>query len=140
MTVLSGWQYLHTEDDSGDRPLDLGNGKPDLEGWGLFSRVAFADEDTNPWKFTASGGIGGRGLIPTRDNDVLGVGYYYNDVDPDRFLFSNRLDDSGQGMECFYNIAITPAVRLTFDFQWIDSVVSSVDDGYVLGARLQTSF
>jgi porin len=140
LTVLSGWQYLYTEEDPGKGPLNLANGHPDLQGVGLFGRVAFADEDTNPWKFSASGGIGGRGVIPSRDHDVLGLGYYYADFETDRFLISDNLDSSQQGVEVFYNIALTPAARLTLDFQWLDNPFSDLDDSYVVGARLVTSF
>jgi len=105
----------------------------------LFSRVAFADEDTNPWKFNASVGIGGRGLLPQRDDDVFGAGYYYSDLDPDRFTVIEP-DDSEQGVEVFYNLAITPATRLSFDFQWLDTPIPGLDDAYLFAARLQTSF
>ena len=35
---------------------------------------------TKPTEWAVSGGIGGRGLIPSRDNDCFGVGYYYNSI------------------------------------------------------------
>ena len=95
MTIFSAWQYLHTEDEPAAGPLDLANGEPDLQGIGLFGRLAFADDDTNPWKFNASVGAGGRGVIPSRDDDFFGLGYFYSDVAPDRFIFGDVLDKYG---------------------------------------------
>jgi porin len=142
MTVLSGWQYLYTEETPGEEPLDLTNGRPDLQGFGLFGRLAFADEDTNPWKFTISAGVGGRGIIPNRDDDIFGVGYYYADIDPRRFtgIVANEFEDSEQGIEAFYSMAITPAVHLTADIQWLDTPFKDQDDSALLGLRLRTEF
>ena len=69
--------------------------------------------ETNPVEWAVSGGIGGRGLIPTRDNDTFGIGYYYNRVQKLRISGVLGLENSAQGFECFYNIAITPACRVT---------------------------
>ncbi len=140
LVALSAWQYLYTEEPS-EGPLNIMNKKPDLQGWGLFGRIGLADKDTNPMHNNYSIGIGARGLLPERDNDVCGIGYFYTDVDPDRFL-SGPLDIKGslQGIESFYSIAITPATKLTFDVQWLESVKKSIDDAIVLGARFQLIF
>ncbi len=140
IAVFSGWQYLYTEEAPGQEPLNLANGRPDLQGVGLFGRIAFADKDTNPWKFTFSVGVGGRGIVPTRDDDVFGVGYYYADVDPDRFSGPLNFETRSQGFEAFYNIALTPAVHLTFDAQVLDTALPGADTAVVLGLRLKTDF
>jgi porin len=140
MVVLSGWQYLHTEQTPGDGPLDLTNGKPDLQGFGLFGRLAFADDDVNPWKFNASIGLGGRGILPNRDDDVFGVGVFYSDLDSDLFVGGTLVDDSEWGMEAFYSLAITPAMHLTFDVQYFDTPIITADDAVTLGLRLRTDF
>jgi hypothetical protein len=77
-----------------------------------------------------------------RDDDVFGVGYYYADVDPDRFIgiVADDFDDREQGIEAFYNLAITPATHLTFDLQWLDTPFTDLDDAVVLGLRLRTAF
>lgn len=138
--VISGWQYVYAKD-TGAGPLDLANKRPDLEGIGVFSRVGFADEDTNPFKLSISGGIGGRGLIPTRTNDVYGLGYFYNDVNSNRFTDEALgTENHTQGVEVFYNLAITPAAKLTADFQWLQPAVQDVDDAYVLSGRLHFVF
>ena len=37
-------------------------------------RFGVADKDTNPIEWSASVGVGGRGVIPSRDDDTFGVG------------------------------------------------------------------
>ena len=135
----SAWQYLFVEDPS-DTPMDLTNGLPDHQGVGLFARFGFADKDTNPVEWSASGGIGGRGIIPTRDNDVFGAGYYYNSFQPTRISGALGFDDKAQGFEAFYNVAITPAAFLTADLQVHDPALPGTDTPVILGSRLNLAF
>ena len=60
------------------------------------------------------------GLIPTRDNDTFGIGYYYTRIQKLRISGVLGLENSAQGFECFYNIAITPACRVTLDLQVVE--------------------
>ncbi len=135
----SGWQYLCVEDDV-DAPISLNNGMPDREGVGLFARVGFADQDTNPIELAISGGVGGRGIIPSRDLDTFGVGYYYTAIQDSLVSSPLPLENNAQGFEAFYNIAITPAARLTFDVQVVDSASSNLDTAVILGVRLGLRF
>jgi len=137
--TMSGWQYVYTEEKT-EGPLDLTNGRPDLQGIGLFSRIGFADQDTNPIEWTANGGIGGRGVIPGRDNDVFGLGYFYSSVQNSRLLNSAGFEDHTHGLEVFYNLAITPAVGLTFDTQVLESALPNIDTTVILGLRLNVRF
>jgi len=54
-------------------------------------------------------------------------------------LIGDVLDDE-HGVEAFYNFAITPAVHLSLDVQWIDPGIQSTDDTWVVGTRLFTRF
>jgi porin len=135
----SAWQYLYTEE-APPETIETHDGRPDVQGIGLFARAGTADDDTNPVDWSLSGGIGARGLIPTRDEDMIGLGYFYNSLITDRLTGFVGLDDASQGLEAFYGLAITPAARLTFDFQWIKSLSDDIDDAVVLGARLLVSF
>ncbi len=128
----SAWQYVFTEQPA-TGPTDLLNGVPDREGIGLFARVGFADEDTNPVGWAISGGIGGRGVIPSRDNDTFGIGYYYTDIETGRILSALRVEDSAQGFESYYNIALTPACHVTLDVQFVESAIEP--PGYRHGPR-----
>jgi porin len=139
LVALSAWQYLYTEGSS-KGPLDTTNKIPDLEGVGLFARLGFADKDTNPFKFTASVGVGGRGVIPGRDNDLFGFGYFYTETESGNVLTTIGIENSTQGIEMFYNLAITPAAMLSFDFQWLEADLPDTDNAIVLGSRFRLKF
>jgi hypothetical protein len=136
---LSFWQYLSVKEPS-EGPLNLHNRKADLQGWGLFGRVSFGDKETNPYKAGVSIGIGGRGIFSKRPDDEFGVGYFYNDVELARLLEVLGVSDSAQGVEAYYNWAITPAAKFTLDVQWLESALPHIDDSTVLHARLLMTF
>jgi porin len=136
---ISFWQYLSVKETS-EGPLNLHNREADLRGWGLFGRVSFGDQDTNPYKSGVAIGLGGRGIFSKRPEDAFGVGYFYNNLSLPLFLETIGVDDSAQGVEAFYNWAITPAAKLTFDVQWLESALDHVDDSTVLTARLLMTF
>jgi len=135
----STWQYVWVEEES-DARIDLRNGIPDREGFGFFARAGFADQDTNPIEWSASGGLGGRGVVPTRDDDVFGLGYYYSRFQDTRVSGVLDANDSAQGFEAFYDAALTPAAHLGFDVQVQQPVLDEIDTSVILGARLNLSF
>ena len=139
MVILSFWQYL-SADGVGEGALDLFNQRPDLQGWGIFGRLGFADKDTNPFETSVSVGVGGRGVIDSRPNDVFGIGYFYNDVFEDDFTNKASLDGDSQGIEAFYNLAITPAAKFTIDIQYLESSLKDVNNATVLNGRLHLVF
>jgi porin len=139
ISVFSFWQYLSVKGD-GEGPLDLFNQRPDLQGWGVFGRLSFADKDTNPYRTNVSVGIGGRGVIPTRSNDVFGLGYFYNDFYNSNVTDKTDLEDHSQGGEAFYNLAITPAAKFSVNLQYLTAGLQDVDDATVLSGRLQLIF
>lgn len=135
----SAWQYLYVENPSDDL-IDVTNGKQDRQGVGLFARVGIADDDTNPLDVSVSGGVGAKGLIPGRDEDTMGVGYFYIKIQPERLVDRLNADDEVQGFEAYYNIAITPAANLTLDLQVVDSADKELDTAVILGWRLNLLF
>ena len=135
----SAWQYLCVEQ-QGDALINLMDGKQDLQGVGLFLRVGFADDDTSPIDVAISGGVGAKGIIPSRDNDTCGIAYYYNSIETGRIAGIVGIQDHTQGFEAFYNLHITPATQLTFDVQVIDSAQASIDTAVVLALRLNLQF
>jgi len=84
-------------------------------------------------------GIGGKGILRTRDNDTFGLGYYYLAMSDD---IADFLDlDSEQGIELFYNIEVTPWLHITPDIQYIiDPGGGAEDDALVCGVRMQMTF
>ena len=133
------WQYLCVEGDSAKK-IDIGDGRQDLQGVGVFSRVQFGDNDTNPLDYTISGGLNAKGLIPERDNDAMGIAYNYNKLNKGRFLDLAGIANASSAWELFYNIELTPAVHVTLDAQLIDSSLPNTDTATILGASLQLRF
>lgn len=90
------------------------------EGIGIFARFGASDGNPNFMHFFYSLGFGGKGLIPRRENDRYGLGFYFIDVSNPKLqgLFrSTKLLRDEYGFEAFYNIAITPWLNLTPDLQ-----------------------
>ena len=90
------------------------------EGIGIFGRFGASDGNPNFMNFFYSFGIGGKGVIPTRERDRYGFGFYYIDVNNPEIqgLFRGiKLLRDEYGFEAFYNIAITPWLMLTPDIQ-----------------------
>jgi porin len=135
----TGWQYLKVEDEV-TGPVDLADGQPDHQGFGLFSRIGFSDDKTNPAEFAASIGLGGRGVIDGRDDDVFGVGYYYLGIADSRIVSALGFDDDSQGFEAFYNLAVARSTFLSFDVQVLDAPAPDTDTAVVLGMRLNMRF
>jgi porin len=131
----SGWQYLLTEEPTPGL-IDLDDGRQDLQGIGAFLMLSVADRDTNPVSWSVSTGFAGKGLIPGRDHDSAGLGYFYNRLQDSRGTRRDRLDRTAQGFEAYYNIALARAADLSLDFQWTQSAFSNVDDAIVVGLRL----
>jgi porin len=139
--ALNVEQYLWKPSSSGKKS-EVRTASFDFQepGVGLFGRFSYTPEDRNPWNMYASGGIGGRGIIPGRPYDRLGLGVYWLSESSD--LGQQPLDilEDEIGLEAFYNLALTPWAQLSFDFQWINSGISSVDNAVILGTRLLTRF
>lgn len=117
-------QYFYTEENDPE------------QGIGLFGRIGIADEQTSPIDRFYSIGIGGQGIIPGRDKDTFGLGYFRAEISDDVFSLVDILDDS-QGGEFYYNIEVTPWLHITPDFQIVDSSLKAADTAYIAGVRLR---
>lgn len=128
------------------------------EGIGIFGRFGASDGNPNFMHFFYSLGIGGKGVIPTRERDQYGFGFYYIDVNNPElqgvFRDTKLLRDE-YGFEAFYNFAITPWLRLTPDIQIVRGAQKdkinigtgplglekkSIGMATILGLRLQMVF
>ncbi len=121
--------HVPTKDFAAERP-----------GFGMFYRFSYTPEDRNPFNIYLSGGVGGRGVIPGRPYDRFGVGAYWLKESSDLDKQPGNLLGDEVGVEAFYNFAITPALQLSGDVQWISPGVTSSDNAVVLGTRLNTPF
>ena len=135
----NGWQYLRTEGPASG-PINTTDGRADLQGVGLFARAGVADRDTNPVEWTVSGGFAGRGVVPGRDDDTFGIGYAYSSIQDGPFVTGLLIEEASRRVEAYYTFSISPAVEVTFDAQWVDSLLATEDPAVVLGVRLPIRF
>jgi porin len=113
-------------------------------GWGLFGRAGVADKHTNPVASLLSAGIGGSSPLRSRPLDTFGIGWYRHYTSDEigpllQLALGSRIGDS-QGIEAFYNIAITPWFRFTPDIQVIDPALQRIDASLLVGVRGQVVF
>ncbi len=110
------------------------------QGVGLFFRFGQGDERNNPIERFYSFGFGGSGVIPTRDRDTFGIGYYLLDLSDQLPPFIQRRTKGGQGFEMFYNVEALPWLHVTPDLQVVEPSLKRVDTAVVLGVRVKIDF
>ncbi len=110
--------------------------------WGVFGQFGISDGNPNPVRFIANGGIGGRSMMPGRTYDTFGVGFFYFGLSNDfKTLASSFLPQGDEvGGEIFYNFAITPWSRFTFDLQIARPSTLGFNTVIIPGFRLQILF
>jgi porin len=119
---------------------DFANNPP---GIGFFFRAGYVPENRNPYNLTMSGGLGARGIIPGRPLDRMGIGVYAmfaSDDFKDASLILDEVMDDEVGFEVYYNFAVTPWLQISADVQWVDQGISTSDDAWILGSRLNIRF
>lgn len=97
------------------------------EGFGLFGQFGISDGNPNRLYLSALIGIGGKGLIPGRSHDNWGIAFYYyapSDFLKDSLEPIQTIRDE-QGLELFYNLAVTPWMSVGADLQVIRPSLSS---------------
>jgi porin len=139
---FSADQYLYMPERAGNPAVHTAQFNKTPEGIGVFLRFYYAPQDRNLYDTFVSGGVGGRGVIPSRPLDRYGLGFYAliesDDLEKQPILSGTY--GTEVGWEAFYNFAITPWLQFTPDFQYIRSGQNGVDHVGVFGMRLQTYF
>jgi porin len=104
---------------------------------GLMSQWGLADPETCPYEWTCNVSLQAQGMMACREQDTLGVGYFYSGVSRDlKNLFPRLLPlRDAQGVELYYNAAITPWLHLTADLQCVQPADTRNDTAVVLGLR-----
>jgi porin len=110
--------------------------------WGVFGQFGLSDGNPNPIRFVANSGIAGRSMLPRRRLDTFGVGYFYLGLsDQFKALAGPFLPQQDEyGVELFYNYAVTPWCRLTYDLQVARPSTQGLDTAIITGLRLQLRF
>ena len=112
-------------------------------GWGLFGRAGIADATTSPIDAFLSFGLGGNVPGGVRPHDTFGIGWYYASTSPRiGTLITSQFGPigDGQGIECFYNHALTPAIRITPDVQYVVPALRTAGPALIAGVRAFVSF
>ncbi len=138
--IYSGFQYIQVFDGDTSKPINLKDGRADHRGWGVFLLAGLADEDTNPVQWSLAGGIGVRGLLPSRPNDEFGIGYFVIDIKDDVVANIIGLKSTEQGAEIYYDFEVLPSVHITADLQVIDPGLAASDTTVILGLRTNITF
>src|SRR5262249_20067010 len=112
------------------------------KGLGIFTHIGISPETSSFINFYVDGGLTYKGLVPTRDNDVLGMAIAYG------HLSDNPQDNDGRSnpgyelvLEATYQIELTPWLSLQPDVQCvIHPSGTNIANALVLGARTTLSF
>jgi porin len=115
------------------------------DGWGFFGQVSVADQATSPITTFFDVGLGGKGLLKSRQRDEFGISYAYTDLSDE---LKDNLDLLPLGgplqvehqVEMFYNLFLTPWLQLTGDLQILRPIRPVADTAIVPAVRLRVVF
>jgi porin len=122
--ITNASQYFWVKDDSADIDDRLKSGQL-LHGVGVFGRLGYAPEASNRISRDASVALFAHGVFDSRKYDSVGAGFYYNGISNDlknaiaRLTAGKVAAKNEKGVELFYDLAITPAVRVIPGYQYI---------------------
>jgi porin len=141
-------QMLYRETHSDVAPVTDSKGQqtsgasPSNQGLGAFTHVGLSPQNFSFINFYIDGGLTYKGLIPSRDNDVLGVAIGYG------HLTDDPQDNPGRSnpgyeiiLETTYEIELASWLSLQPDLQYvIHPSGTNIPNALVLGARTTLSF
>ena len=115
---------------------------PTNKGLGIFTHIGLSPQTSSFINFYVDGGLTYKGLIPTRDNDVLGAAFAYG------HLSNNPQDNEGRSnpgyeivLEATYQIEVVSWLSLQPDLQYvIHPSGTNIANALVLGVRTTVSF
>ena len=120
--------------------------KPSQQGLGWFGRIAFGPQNRNFVGFYAESGLVYTGLIPTRDEDQVGIGFAYaqltNGARKTLELEGSRGVGAEMVLEFTYKAILTPWLYVQPDAQFIINPGGTQDlnNAFVIGWRVSINF
>jgi porin len=110
--------------------------------WGVFGQFGISDGNPNPIRYVSNVGVAGRSLLPRRELDVFGAGFFYIGLSSEfKALAAPVLPQQDEyGVELFYNFALTRWCRLTADLQVARPSTRVFDTAIIPGARMEIVF
>jgi len=133
-------QYVYVEPGQDTNAIGYDADQERLQGVGVFGRVGYSNGDVNPIEWSFALGLAGRGVIPSRDDDTFGLAPYFGRISRNVTDIANALNDNYWGFEAYYNVAVTPWLHLTPDFQMTKPIVKQTDNAYTLALRTKVDF
>jgi len=116
------------------------------DGWGVFTQLSVADQDTSPVTRFVDIGLGGNGLFKRRSQDDFGIAYAYTGLSRvlkanlNLVALGNVQPRAEHQFEGFYSLHLTPWLRLTGDLQVLRPTVRRASTAVIPGARLEMIF
>ena len=114
------------------------NIEDDNQGLGVFARYGLADDKINEVQYFWSAGCQYQGLLPSRDDDVLGFAVAQGRLSGD----ASPTASCETAFELYYNAQITPWLSISPSIQYIAKPGgdNATRDATVLAVRMQMSF
>ncbi len=108
----------------------------------LFTGWSLSDGNPSFARWNGMVSVEGFGLIHCREQDRMGVAYFYTGLSDD---FRELVDpvvqlEAVQGVELYYNAAVTPWFHLTADLQIVDNENEADDTAVIAGLRGKVDF
>ena len=107
--------------------------------WTLNSDLGLTDGNPNPIRWFANVSLVGNGPIRGRENDTVGIGYYHLGASNLPILTLHQFG-AENGVEVFYNAAVTPWFHVTPDLQILDPSQQRTEPALLFGIRGRLSF
>ena len=107
--------------------------------WTLNGDYGITDGNPNPIRWFANLALVGTSPIRSRANDTIGIGYYHLGVSNLSVLTALGLG-AENGVELFYNVAVTPWFHVTPDLQILDPAQRRAATALLVGLRARVSF
>lgn len=115
---------------------DAGNPK---RTWTLNSDLGLTDGNPNPIRWFANASLVGNSPMRGRENDTVGIGYYHLGVSDLPILTIHGIG-AENGVELYYNAAVTPWFHVTPDLQILNPAQHHNDTALLFGIRARLSF
>jgi porin len=107
--------------------------------WTIFSDLGLTDGNPNPIRWFANMSLVGGSPIHGREDDSIGIGYYHLGVSNLPILTLHNIG-AENGLEFFYNVAVTPWFHVTPDLQILDPAQQNTATALLVGVRARLSF
>jgi porin len=112
---------------------------------GMFAWVGAADDNPNPINWSGAISFEANGLIPGRQLDSFGIGYFYTGLSSNFQDLISALPGplavrDLQGFEAYYKFGLTKWLDVTADLQVLRPSQVGVDTAVIAGARTKIRF